>query len=56
MSKDECVGHVAKHMYTHLNALRNRGDTNEGERTVSLKGNHGGFTDQLARRLTRYYK
>ena len=29
MSKEECVGHVAKRMYKHLTALRNRGGTDQ---------------------------
>ena len=54
VSKEECGGHVAKQMYTHLTALRNRGATDEDGRAVKLKGNNH-LTDQIVQRLTRYW-
>ena len=38
VSKEECVGHVAKHMHTRLIALSKRGATYKEGRMVSLKG------------------
>ena len=41
VSKEECVGHVAKRMYKRLTALRSRGGTDQDDRKVYLKGAQG---------------
>ena len=51
VSKEECVGHVAKRMYKRLTALRNRGGTDHDGRKVNLKGSQG-LTDTSVQKIT----
>ena len=55
VSKEECVGHVAKHFHKHLTTAQAKYVPDENGKLVSMKGGKDN-AEQTSRKLTRYYK
>lgn len=55
VSKEECVGHAAKHFHKHLTIAQAKYVPDENGKLVSMKGGKGN-AEQTSRKLTRYYK
>ena len=55
VTKEECVGHVAKRFYRRLKTARKAKVTNAAGKTVSMQGVNG-MTEATSRTMARYYK
>ena len=55
VTKEECVGHVAKRFKTSLKTARQTKQPDATAKLVSMQGG-GGMTEETTRILTRYYK